>query len=83
MRRARPISDIREAVLLRQRDALRAELLKLSKHLTQRLNHSARNIRPRWMLDMEARRVARIAAILRRLGSVDERLWRIRLEANA
>jgi len=77
------VSDIREAVLLRQRDALRAELLQLSQHLTQHLNHYGRHTRPRWMLDMDARRVARIAAVLRRLGGVQERLWRVQLEANA
>lgn len=82
MKRSRPVSDIREAVLLHQREELRAELLKLAMHLTQCLNRCAGQTRPRWVLDMEARRTARIAVLLRRLGGVQEKLWRMRVEIN-
>lgn len=74
----RAVADIREAVLLRQRDELRSELLELAKHYTRQMNWFARNSAPRWRTDLESRRATRIAYLLRKMGLVQERLWRMR-----
>lgn len=76
------VADIREAVLLREREALRAELVKLACNFARHMNGYAREVRPRWMLDMDSRRATRIATLLRHLGAVQEKLWRRRQGAN-
>lgn len=77
------VADIREAALLRQREELRAELLELAKHYTRQLNWLARNSTAVWRTDLESRRATRIAYLLRRMGVVQGRLWRMHQAVNA
>lgn len=77
------VSAFQDAVLLRERGELRAELANLSNGLANLLSRHARGAAsPCWMLTLDARRASRISAILRRLAALQEKRWRLSQAAN-
>jgi hypothetical protein len=72
------VSDIREAALLRRRDALRKELQLQVRGMARSINRHARNSGSVILLEMDSWRMQRIAQVLRQLASVHEKLARLR-----